>query len=117
MESNYRLGKIYEKLGNKKKAITHLKNSLSIKQSHFESLLSLANILASKDEFERALKYYKHALLFKPEDPETLFGYSQALFRSHVRADIHKKNTITSNNNTLYLVSGRGNSELNRLQS
>lgn len=84
LEGNYRLGKIYEKKGNHKKAISYLKQALSIKKTHFESLVALANILLSKEEYGRSLKYFKHALLFKPDDIEVLYGYTNATFKHHM---------------------------------
>lgn len=101
MESNFRLGKIYEKLGNKKKAISHYKNCLNIKNSHYESLVSLAMLLLSKEQYERSLKYFKHALLLKNEDLEVLFGYSMALYRNCIVGSSGNQNKDIS----LYKVS------------
>jgi len=41
----------------------------------------MGGILLRQEYYERALKYYKHALLLKKDDLDALFGYSLATFK------------------------------------
>ena len=94
MDSFFKLGKIYEKLGNKKLAIIYYKNCLTIDKTHKDSLIALANLLLSIDEYERSMKYFKHALLLY-EDIEVLYGYSLAVFKSYLKFNEKLAENIT----------------------
>jgi len=45
LEGYYRLGKLNEKIGNRKHAISYYKNALVVRSTHLESLSALANLL------------------------------------------------------------------------
>jgi len=80
-EAAYRIGKVYNKLGQKKASLNYLKKSLSLDQMHFSSAKAIANILMSKGQYERASKYFKHALRMKDNDESALYGFSVCLYK------------------------------------
>jgi tetratricopeptide (TPR) repeat protein len=60
------------------------KNALIFDRNHRDSLLSLANILMRLHQYDRAVKYLKHANQIFKDDIEILYGYSLSIFRDYV---------------------------------
>ena len=85
MESFYKLGLLYDKLGNKKLSIVYLKSCLTIDKTHKQALNLLGNVLLVMEEFERAMKYFKHVLTFDEDSMEALYGLSLTLYRSYIK--------------------------------
>lgn len=71
-------------MGQHSKAIKNYKKVLKKDINHREVLRSLTNILMLFKQYDRAIKYYKHALKQYEKDKDFLYGYSLAIFKSYL---------------------------------
>ena len=78
------MGQVYEKLNDNSEAIKSYKKALIKDRNHRDSLLSLANLLMRFHQYDRAVKYLKHAYQIFRDDIEVLYGYSLSIFRDYV---------------------------------
>jgi tetratricopeptide (TPR) repeat protein len=82
--SFHQSGVIYENLQDYSSAIKSYKKALKIDRNHRDTLVSLSNLLIRLHQYERAVKYLKHAYEKYKDDTEILFGYSLSIFRDYV---------------------------------
>lgn len=62
-----------------KKCAAYYKKCLTIDQKNLGACIHLANLLASINEGERALKYYKHAIKQDPESISINYGFAKTI--------------------------------------
>lgn len=77
-EPHINISKCYNKLGERKKAITHAWSAVEIKENE-HTYGNFAAIISNQGKYEEALSYFRKALKFNPNDNYAKNGESQML--------------------------------------
>lgn len=77
-----RLSLVYSRLGNKKMAIAHAKESVFLDDNSWTSLINLGSLLLSKGSYNEAQAAFKQALELNPDSSEGYFLLASALERT-----------------------------------
>lgn len=79
VDAFFYLGVICEKQKDYKKAILQLKTCLQMDKEHFWACLHYATLLGELRQYQKAVKYFKHARKLNPESIPANFGYGKTL--------------------------------------
>ena len=73
------LGLCHERKKDFKKCMQFFKKCLALDNNHFGGCVHLASLLSNMGEWDRAAKYFKHAMKIDSNSTAALFGYGKAM--------------------------------------
>jgi len=102
-QSQFFLGKIYQRLGDYEKSLFHLESALTLEQTNHNIPLEASLVAMHLNQIDKAIEYSKEAVRRKPDDSAVLGNHSMNLliagFDNEAKETINKAISINPDDN------------------